>query len=107
MLFQNTTDSHVILDEWAKYPTLPKSKCYGKRNNNLHDQNGINDYVLFKFANKIKLVKNYYLLNGMYGYFVRHILGPVRRNREQEFKRIFESPLMNRNRELLKRVNTG
>jgi len=58
-----------------------------------------------KYRNDFEICADYYRLQGVYSYFVRHIFNYSGLNREEEFKELYHSPLMQRNRLLGKQVN--
>ena len=94
-LFRNTQETRDILAEWDVASDSPEQP-----NVRQFDQKGFNSWILPKYKNQIKILQNYYLMNGLHGQYIRHLFHFV--NRDVELGRIFHSPMMERNRRLAK-----
>ena len=101
MLFRNTPVAHTILEEWDAFSDTEEG---------LHtrwqwsvEQAAFGWFIYPKHHAHIQVCTDYYRLQGLHGYFVRHLFNCSGLDREAEFKRIFESELMRKNRRLLKR----
>ena len=60
-------------------------------------------YIQKKYPDEFQLEREYYLLNNRYGFFVKHYADGQGANKFENFKEIYHSPIMERNRKLLQR----
>jgi len=97
-LFRNMQETRDIIAEWDTVTDMPEHE--GTRWSYPSDQAGFNNYILPKYQDRVKLLKNYYLMNGFYGTFVRHIFSAFGKDRYKAFEQIYNSPMMARNRKL-------
>ena len=97
-LFRNTQETRDIIAEWDIVTDMPEYE-YTRFGSHTSDQAGFNDYILPKYRDRIKLLQNYYLMNGLHGQFLRHFFTGTG-DRNKEFEQIYHSPLMARNRKL-------
>jgi hypothetical protein len=97
-LYKNTENCRKIVQDWDTASERPECEKY--RSDSQLDQGGFNDYILPKYWSQIKLLKEYYLMGGYLGLFIRHWYAQSHVTRERAFKEFYESPLMERNRRL-------
>ena len=99
MLIRNSPHAHQIIADWN---TMTEIEKYGYTKWTFPlEQLGFREYICEKYRDAIRVFLDYYVLQSKYGQFFRHIFGCSGIDR-QEFKQIWESPLMERNRRLKK-----
>jgi hypothetical protein len=108
-LFRNTQATKEILQDWDATSEMPEFKEYRWRW--CLEQRTLIDYIFPKYQDKIKILQDYYLMNGMFGQFIRHFIHigsgvdanpfdhkSISEWRHQECERLYHSPMMERNR---------
>ncbi len=71
ILIKNCDMSRKIIKYWNAHKDDHKYNI----DDTLADQSAFNEEILPLFSDQINLVKDYYLMNGRYGQFIRHING--------------------------------
>ena len=100
MLFRNDHMVRKIIEAWDTahqaegYEQFAFSRCY--------DEDGWRRYVVPLYKDSIQTLDDYYLLTAINGYFIRHLALTHDELRLHEFKRMWESPMMQRNISLLR-----
>ena len=101
-IFKKCPEAKVLIDDWNSVSDQDESE--ETRHTWPLEQLAF-DYVYPKYTDKIQILKDYYLLQSCVGYFVRHLYGCACDDKYGSFKAIFESPMMDRNRNLLDQIN--
>ena len=101
LLVRNCEEAKQILHDWIGVPDMPEYRHL--RFDWLQDQSGLQYHVHPKYPDKIHMEREYYMIQGRYSHFVRHICRAAGENRNDVFKAIFESPTMACNRMLKRR----
>jgi len=104
ILIKNSEAAKAILRDWIRVQDMPEFEPF--RFGWLVDQGGFQHYVQSKHQDEIHMEKEYYLIQGRYSYFVRHVYAAAQEDRRMVFKAIFESPMTERNRLFCKQKET-
>ena len=117
-LARNTPETKGILKEWDLASDMPGLERW--RWQWCLEQRVLMDDVFPKYQHQIKLLQDYYLMNGLYGQFVRHYIhvglgagtcpldtDNVSQWRHRELEKLYHSPLMERNRVLYQSGKSG
>ena len=70
ILVQNCETSRSLLEEWDRLSADPIVEKY--RYGDWHEQSCFNEVILPKYRQQIKVLYDYYLMNGFHGIFIRH-----------------------------------
>ena len=89
LFFRNCETACTLLDEWNKTSEIPGHE--DTRWNWPADQKALNDYIYPRYQSYIQRLKEYYQLQGRYGYFVRHLAVSSDAQRHEEFSKIYHS----------------
>jgi hypothetical protein len=83
MLFRNSQKTIEILNRWwaLRYVVVPNWEFF-------KDQSVFNAYILKEYKDNIRILDDYYIMNGQYGQFIRHYAGFKNSDREWELKEI-------------------
>jgi hypothetical protein len=96
---KNTKRTHAILQEWNEstvdIPELARWKWQWP------PEQGAFDYFRKLYTHDIEIIEDYYMINAHYGQFIRHCTGRGPLHKFNMIKKIYHSPLMERNRQLL------
>jgi hypothetical protein len=76
----------TFLEEWNASQDLLKNE----KRNRLVDQKGLWKYVLPKYEKHIRIVQNYYMMNGVHGHYIRHFLAMKDDDRKVKMEKIAE-----------------
>ena len=98
MLIKNTELSRRIVAEWDAVTDTPGFKHL--RWQYPLEERGLTQYILPKYGRYIQVHPEYYMMQGTFSYFVRHICCGAGQDREAVFQEMYHSPLMERNRKL-------
>jgi hypothetical protein len=88
VLTKNCEEAKTILNDWILVPDMPE--YVHTRWGWLTDQSGFQHHVHPKHQDKIHMEKEYYMIQGRYSYFVRHVYGACQEDRTDVFKAIFD-----------------
>jgi hypothetical protein len=100
VLFKHDLKTVEIVNAWYDMTDIPEFE-YTKWTWPV-DQLGFQAYVYPKYVEYIQTIKDYYLMQSVSGWFVRHMWSAAVADRYEEFKKIYESPMMEKNRKLKK-----
>jgi len=99
-LVHNNAVAHRILERWNNATDIPGLEF--TKHEHPNDQMGFM-YGAYPYnRSDVRVLKDYYLLQGRWGYFIRHVCLYITKpeRRDHEFENLFHSPMMQRNREL-------
>jgi len=99
MLFRNNDTAHEILAAWDNVHRLDEHKHMAFKFP--YDEDGWRHVIHHKYGDHICTLKDYHLLATMHGYFIRHLAMQSDHNRFWQFRNMWASPMMERNRKLL------
>ena len=90
ILVKNCETAKAILNEWWQVPLVyPDYEKY-RYDELWFDQSCFNGVILPKYRDSIKLLPDYYLMNGHYGTFIRHLSGHQENYTAKELRKICE-----------------
>jgi len=73
VLIRNSAKTAEILRIWDEASERPGLERL--RFNHFHDQDACYQTIWQEYAEDVKLLKDYYLMNGFFGIFIRHLMG--------------------------------
>ena len=98
ILMKNDAQTAKMLEVWDSVSDIPEWQ-YTRWQWPL-EQEAL-EYIRAVFPGSIKPLKNFFLMNGEYGQFIRHFTIGDHDNKFLEIKAVYDSPLMQRNKALL------
>ena len=101
-LYRNVPEVKDFLTEWDAASDLPEWQEY--RWKWCLEQRILMRYLYPKYKDKIKVLREYYIICSLHGQFIRHVFSNSI-DRYTEFEQIYNSPLMARNRVLAQTIN--
>ena len=105
MLFQNSELTHNILEDWNNMTDNPDFEHLLWEGTEF-EQGGLNEYIIPKYKNFIKVHREYHLFHTLNGTFIRHIHQASGMDRWREFCKTYKSPIMKRNVLLLNKTES-
>ena len=100
MIFRNNSVAKAICSDWLNIPQTPE--CRNTAFEWPYDEDGFRWHVYAKHVQHIQVLKDYYLMATEQGYFIRHLSSTSNEERGRIFKAMWESPIMQQNKLLLK-----
>jgi len=91
ILVRTSEQAAGILRKWDESSALPEMEEF--RFQLYHEQEACYRTVWQEYAAEVKLLKEYYLMNGFCGMFIRHFMGMSDNDRLRAFQKILERPL--------------
>ena len=85
ILVRNTKESAEILRVWDESSERPGLEEF--RFNQYYEQETCFQTIWQEYATDVKLLTDYYLMNGLFGMFIRHLMGMNDENRLEALKR--------------------
>jgi len=72
ILFRNTDLTKEILNYWNTVAREWYFSLYDLDDIDISDQYGLSNCVMYRYSKHISLLRDYYLMNGSYGQYIRH-----------------------------------
>jgi len=88
ILMKNCEEAKTILHDWIEVQDMPEGAPFHW--GWLTDQGGFQHYVHPKHQDKIHMEKEYYMIQGRYSYFVRHVYTATHEDKNAVFKAILD-----------------